>query len=179
MFSTRTAVLLPVAAGLALIGACSSSGGSSGSGGSGGSGTSGAAPPATGNTVSAQTTSLGKILVDGRGRTVYVFANDKTSKSTCDGACAADWPPVKAPAKLPASQPGVTGALGTTTRSDGTHQLTVAGHPVYNFSGDSAAGQTKGQGITLNGGLWTVVLPSGAPDVHPAGASSPASIPGY
>ena len=68
-----------------------------------------------------------------------------------------------APATLPASEPGVTGKLASTTRSDGTRQLTVAGHPVYTFTGDLAAGQTTGQNVVLNGGLWTVVSPAGAP----------------
>jgi peptide/nickel transport system substrate-binding protein len=68
---------------------------------------------------------------------------------------------------------------GTTTRSDGSHQLTVAGHPVYTFAGDTSPGQTKGQGITLNGGLWTVVSPSGSPDTKPAGAATPVSGGGY
>jgi predicted lipoprotein with Yx(FWY)xxD motif len=166
MLARRNVVLLTLAAGVALSSACSSSGGSSGSG---------PTPQATGEAISAQSTSLGKILVDGRGRTVYVFANDKTNVSTCDGACAADWPPVPAPSPLPASPPGVPGALGTTARSDGTSQLTVAGHPLYTFSGDSAAGQTKGQGITLNGGLWTVVSPAGTPDKNAASTG----IPGY
>ena len=164
MLTRRNVVLLTIAAtGIALSSACGSSDGSSGAG---------PTPPATGEAVSAQSTSLGTILVDGRGRTVYVFANDKTNVSTCDGACAADWPPVPAPSPLPASPPGVQGALGTTARSDGTRQLTVAGHPLYTFSGDSAAGQTKGQGITLNGGLWTVVSPAGAPDKNAGTAAS-------
>src|SRR3954454_18887302 len=125
MLTRRNAVLLTITAtGIALSSACGSSDGSSGAG---------PTPPATGEAVSAQSTSLGTILVDGRGRTVYVFANDKTTASTCDGACAADWPPV--PASPPPAPPqGVTGALGTTARSDGTRQLTVAGHPLYTFS---------------------------------------------
>jgi predicted lipoprotein with Yx(FWY)xxD motif len=173
MLKTPKLIVLSLAtAGAALGTACSSSGGS---------GASGPVPPATGDAVSAQSTSLGTILVDGRGRTVYEFANDKTNASTCTGACAADWPAVRAPATLPASLPGVTGALGMTTRTDGDHQLTVAGHPVYTFSGDSAPGQTNGQGINLNGGLWTVVSPSGAPDANPtpAGGAPPAPGPGY
>jgi predicted lipoprotein with Yx(FWY)xxD motif len=171
MLTRRNVVLLNLAAaGVALTGACSSSAGSGGSG---------PTPPATGKAVSAQSTSLGKILVDGRGRTVYAFANDKMNASTCDGACAADWPPVPAPSQLPASLPGVTGALGATTRSDGTRQLIVAGHPLYTFSGDSAAGQTKGQGITLNGGLWTVVSPEGAPEKNVGGAAAGTGVPGY
>jgi predicted lipoprotein with Yx(FWY)xxD motif len=172
MLTRRNAVLLTIAAAsVAFSSACGSSAGSSGSG-------SGPTPPATGEAVSAQSTSLGTILVDGRGRTIYVFANDKTNASTCDGACAADWPPVPAPSPLPASPPGVMGALGTTARSDGTSQLTVAGHPLYTFSGDSAAGQTKGQGLTLNGGLWTVVSPAGAPDTK-AGAAASTGVQGY
>ena len=120
-------------------------------------------PTANGDAVSAQATSLGSILVDGRGRTVYEFANDTGSTSTCTGSCASVWLPVPAPATLPASELGVTGTLASTTRSDGTRQLTVAGHPVYTFTGDSAAGQTTGQNVVLNGGLWTVVSPAGAP----------------
>jgi predicted lipoprotein with Yx(FWY)xxD motif len=68
----------------------------------------------------------------------------------------------------------VTGTIGSITRSDGSHQLTVASHPLYTFSGDSNAGQTNGQGINLNGGVWTVVSPAGAPQTNPTGASSPA-----
>jgi predicted lipoprotein with Yx(FWY)xxD motif len=165
MLSKRSVVLLTIAAaGVAPSSACSSSNGSSGSG---------PTPAVSGTAVSAQSTSLGPILVDGRGRTVYVFANDKTNVSTCDGACAADWPPVPAPSPQQASPPGVPAALGTTTRSDGTRQLTAAGHPLYTFSGDAAAGQTKGQGITLNGGLWTVVTPAGAPDKNAASSGTP------
>jgi predicted lipoprotein with Yx(FWY)xxD motif len=132
------------------------------------------APTASDATVSAQPTALGTILVDAQGRTVYDFANDKTSASSCTGACAANWPFVPAPASLPASLPGVTGKLGTTVRVGGARQLTVAGHPVYTFAGDSAPGQTNGQGKVLDGGLWTVVSPAGTPEANPVGAASQA-----
>jgi predicted lipoprotein with Yx(FWY)xxD motif len=170
------------AAGLTLLAACGSSGGSD---------SPAAAPPAatsstsasgssgSGSVLSAQSTGLGTILVDSRGRTVYVFANDKANVSNCDAACAANWPPVSAPTPLPASLPGVSGAIGMATRSDGSHQLSVAGHPVYTFTGDSAAGQTNGQGINLNGGVWTVVLPTGAPDTSPSGAGAQTTGPSY
>lgn len=158
----RVGVLSVVAAAVALaVTGCSSS--------SGGATPTAGAPSATGGVISAQSTSLGTILVNGKGLTVYDFANDKSSASTCTGACAANWLFVPAPASLPASVPGVTGKLGTTTRSDGARQLTVAGHPVYTFVGDSSPGQTNGQGITLNGGLWTVVSPAGAPVTNPTG----------
>jgi predicted lipoprotein with Yx(FWY)xxD motif len=139
-------------------------------------------PPATGDPVSAQTTALGSILVDGQGRTIYQFANDKTNLSTCDAACAVTWPYVPAPDSLPTSSPGVSGKVGSTTRADGHRQLTVAGHPLYTFVGDSTPGQTNGQGINLNGGVWTVVSPAGVPlaSPSPAGSATQTAIaPGY
>jgi predicted lipoprotein with Yx(FWY)xxD motif len=114
--------------------------------------------------------SLGTILVDSAGKTLYDFDRDTGTTSTCDGVCAVDWPPVIAPDSLPASLPVVTGELGTTTRGDGSKQLTIDGHPVYTYSGDQP-GQTHGQGLTLNGGLWSAVTPAGSP-VGAAGASA-------
>ncbi|MEV0804212.1 hypothetical protein AB0I34_41425 [Kribbella sp. NPDC050281] len=139
-------------------------------------------PPATGDPVSAQTTALGTILVDGRGRTIYQFANDKNNTSTCAAACLDNWPYVPAPDSLPTSSPGVSGKVGSITRDDGHRQLTVAGHPLYTFVVDSSPGQTNGQGINLNGGVWTVVSPAGAPlaNPSPASAATQTSIaPGY
>jgi hypothetical protein len=83
--------------------------------------------------------------------------------------------PVAAPDTLPTSLPGVPAELGSTKRDDGTQQLTVAGHPVYTFEGDSKPGQTNGNGITLNGGLWTAVSPNGSP----VAASSSSGMTGY
>ena len=104
--------------------------------------------------------------------TIYLFAPDKAGKSVCYGSCATYWPPVPAPATLPASLPGVTGMLGTTTRDDGSKQLTVAGHPLYTYAGDSKAGQTKGQNLDINGGLWTVVAANGSSDTTSASGGS-------
>jgi predicted lipoprotein with Yx(FWY)xxD motif len=160
-----TLVAVPLALGaLALTAACGASGGTA------------SAAPSTSNgsgPVASASTDLGTILVDGRGRTVYEFANDTGTRSTCDGACAQEWPPVMAPDALPTSLPGVSGELGTTTRGDGGTQLTIAGHPVYTFSGDGAPGQTNGQGINLNGGVWNVVTTAGSP--VQAGSSAPAT----
>jgi predicted lipoprotein with Yx(FWY)xxD motif len=122
--------------------------------------------------VATASTGLGTILVNGTGRTVYEFGKDTGSRSTCDSGCAFVWPPVAAPATLPASLPGVSGQLGSTTRTDGSKQLTIAGHPVYTYSGDNAAGDTTGQGIQLNGGVWNVVSPAGAPVTGSASSSS-------
>ena len=169
----RRWIAVPLA--LVTITVAAACGGNSGSS-SGSSGTSASAPTASGELLSTAKTSLGTILVDGKGMTVYNFANDTGTSSTCVDACAADWKAVVAPASLPSSLPGVTGALGSTTRADGTLQVTVAGHPVYTFVGDSKPGQTNGQGKVLNGGLWTVVSPDGKP-VAASGSASP-SAPG-
>lgn len=122
--------------------------------------------------VSTASTGLGTVVVNSSGRTVYEFGRDTGSTSTCTGGCAAIWPPVLAPATLPASLPGITGPLGSTTRTDGGRQLTIAGHPVYTYSGDGAPGDTNGQGLQLNGGVWHAVAPSGSPVT---GMGSPSS----
>jgi predicted lipoprotein with Yx(FWY)xxD motif len=157
-------VVVPVAVGaLAVTAACGSPYGGTSSAPAQGS-------AAAGAVIARASTDLGTILVDAKGRTVYDFANDSGSTSTCNGACAQTWLPVAAPDALPASLPGVPAELGSTTRTDGTTQLTVGGHPVYTFDGDSGPGQTNGDGLTLNGGLWTVVSPDGSPGA--AGSSS-------
>lgn len=107
-------------------------------------------------------TSLGKVLVNSKGRTVYVFAADPKGKSTCRGACAAAWPPVIVSSKNVGKPDGGAARLGTITRSDGRLQLTVNGRPVYTFTGDSAKGDVNGQGIDGFGARWWVVGPNGA-----------------
>jgi predicted lipoprotein with Yx(FWY)xxD motif len=150
-------------------------------GGGSGSGTAGTSSTGSGaaSVLRPEDGPLGRILVDRRGRTVYVFATDAAGTSSCTGACATNWPPVVAPDPLPSSVPGVTGELGATERDDGSAQLTVADHPVYTFSGDAEPGQTNGQGVTLDGGLWTVVSPAGAP-VSGSGEGPTSDVnPGY
>lgn len=111
--------------------------------------------------LSVRPSDLGRILVDRSGRTVYRFAADDSAVSTCSGSCATYWPYVAAPATLPGRLPGVTGTLGASTRPDGKRQLTLDGRPLYTYVGDSAPGQTTGQGLNLSGGLWWVVAPDG------------------
>jgi predicted lipoprotein with Yx(FWY)xxD motif len=145
--------------------------------------TSGQAAPAvtaSGALLASAQTALGPILVDGKGMTVYMFAADKNGKSVCDGSCASYWPPVPAPATLPASLTGVTAKLGSTTRDDGSKQLTVGGRPVYTYAGDEAPGDTEGQGTNLSGGLWWVLSPAGAVVKTKAGdASDSSEMSGY
>jgi predicted lipoprotein with Yx(FWY)xxD motif len=111
--------------------------------------------------VSVATAGVGKILVDGQGRTMYGFAADTKGHSNCNGSCLVYWPAVKAGTTPPTDMAGVTATFGVLHRSDGTSQLTVNGWPMYTYAGDSKAGQTKGQGLNNAGGLWWVVNASG------------------
>jgi predicted lipoprotein with Yx(FWY)xxD motif len=149
---------------LAAVGVLAVGCGSNGSG-SGGYGSSGTAPASGGATsvatVSATSTNLGMILVDGSGRTLYLFAKDQPDQSACAGACVAAWP-VDQSSGTPKAGSGVKAALlGTIKRGDGTTQVTYDHHPLYYYSGDSGAGQQNGQGVDAFGAKWFVVAPAG------------------
>jgi predicted lipoprotein with Yx(FWY)xxD motif len=104
---------------------------------------------------------LGTFLVDAQGRTLYLFQKDKTSRSTCSGACAQAWPPAIA-AGTPSGTGGVRKALlGTSKRADGKLQLTYNGHPLYRFVKDSKPGDVKGQGVSAFGARWYAVNTAG------------------
>ena len=106
-------------------------------------------------------TALGSVLVDARGRTLYLFDKDKHGRSACYGACATYWPPLLSSAK-PRREKGVRASLlGLTTRTDGKRQVTYAGHPLYRFVGDKQAGQTTGEGLTDFGAPWDAIAASG------------------
>lgn len=107
------------------------------------------------------TTKLGTFLVDRSGHTLYLFEADKTSKSTCTGSCAAAWPPALTSGKPTAGHGVKSSLIGTTKRSDGTTQVTYAGHPLYRFVKDTKPGTTKGEGSKAFGAEWYVVKPSG------------------
>ena len=104
---------------------------------------------------------LGSILVDNRGRTLYLFEKDKRGKSSCDGACATYWPPLLTHG-VPAAERGVKQSLlGVTRRASGVTQVTYAGHPLYRFVGDAKPGQTSGQNSHAFGADWYVVSSAG------------------
>lgn len=114
-----------------------------------------------GTKVAVASSKLGRILVDRRGRTLYLFEKDKHGKSACYGQCAKFWPPLLTRGK-PVARAGVkTKLLGVKRRKNGTRQVTYAGHPLYFYAGDAEAGQTTGEGSTLFGAGWDVVAPSG------------------
>jgi len=108
---------------------------------------------------------LGTVLVNGQGLTLYLFVPDKQSgASTCYGACAQAWPPLQLPTGVtaPVAGPGVQSALlGTTTRTDGTVEVTYNKWPLYLYVTDSEPGQATGQAVNNLGGLWYVMSPDG------------------
>jgi predicted lipoprotein with Yx(FWY)xxD motif len=161
----------------ALIAAgCGSS--TSGSGG-GSAAASSAAPSAASSAQSSssmvKTTTIGgvAVLTNAQGMTLYWFVPDTSTKSNCNGSCAKYWPPMKGPVT---AGTGVTGKLGTISRSDGSMQATYNGHPLYTYVADTAPGQAKGNGLNLSGGVWHEVTVSGA--AAPAAAHSSAASSG-
>jgi predicted lipoprotein with Yx(FWY)xxD motif len=116
---------------------------------------------------------LGPIVVDGSGRTLYRFDKDSASPpaSNCEGSCAQLWPPVLVGTQISLS--GVNQALlGTIKRPDGTVQLTLHGWPLYRYAGDSTPGQANGEGI---GGVWFAARPTGAKALRVGTAAGPSS----
>jgi predicted lipoprotein with Yx(FWY)xxD motif len=146
-----------------VVAGCGSGGGSSGSayGGAKPSASTSAPAPAGGPSVKLASTGLGKVLVDARGRTLYLFEADKGPMSKCDGACASIWPPLTATGRPTAGSGLAAAKLGTTKRSDGATEVTYNGHPLYTYAGDQAPGQTAGQGLDDFGAEWYALSAAG------------------
>ena len=171
---TRTAILVAgAAASLMTLSACS--------GGGYGSGAAPASQPQSVNQevsqaggvklAVAQVGTLGQVVTDQNGLTLYRFDKDKAkpSVSNCNGACAEMWPPALGDSANLQLQ-GVDAALvGAVTRADGTKQLTLNGWPLYTYAKDTAAGDAKGQGV---GKTWFAATPQGKKAQSPAVSSS-------
>jgi predicted lipoprotein with Yx(FWY)xxD motif len=139
--------------------------GVAGCGGSDG-GTGSAAPPqaSAGRPAALGVTtagSLGKVLVDARGRTLYAFEKDRAGRSACTGACAAAWPPLRVVGDPVVGAGLAASKVASASRSDGGPELTYDGHPLYRFSRDRKPGDTHGQGLREFGGRWSAVSPTG------------------
>jgi len=162
--STRRTLAIVLAAAALAFAACGSedddASPSSSSGDSATTSTTSAAPASSDETLQAATTSLGDVLVDADGRTLYVFTKDAGGKSNCTGQCAQTWPPLTATGAPTAGEGADATKLGTITRDDGSAQVTYAGSPLYLYAPDTSPGDTKGQGV---GGVWFVVSPDGKP----------------
>ena len=117
---------------------------------------------ATGSaTVKTRHGKLGTFLVDGKGRTLYLFEKDRTKKSTCTDACANGGPPLTTMGRPMGAGAAKSSLLGTSKRADGTTQVTYKGHPLYFFVQDKKAGDTKGQNVDGFGAEWYVLSPAG------------------
>jgi predicted lipoprotein with Yx(FWY)xxD motif len=116
---------------------------------------------ATGHTISLCSTKLGRVLVNSKGHTLYLFKKDRQGASTCYQSCPTFWPPLLKHG-TPTLGPGVKKSLlGTTKRRNGTLQLTYNKHPLYTYKLDTSAGQTKGEGLTAFGAKWYAVSATG------------------
>lgn len=109
-----------------------------------------------GETVSTHGSQFGRILSDGRGRALYVFTREKTSRSECYGECADAWPPLLTEGEPRAAGGASARLLGTTRRHDGSTQVTYRGQPVYYYVSDTKPGQVTCQAVAEFGGTWLV-----------------------
>jgi len=131
--------------------------------------------------VSVRKTALGSVLVDARGRTLYLFEKDRNGLSMCSSACTAYWPPLTSHV-APRAGSGVHKTLLTLGKAhNGVRQVLYAGHPLYTFVGDKLAGQTTGEGLTNFGAGWYALAASGQKVDKSDGTSSstPGSSGGY
>jgi len=111
--------------------------------------------------VGVASTPLGRVVVDSKGRTLYLFEKDRNRRSACYGQCATFWPPLLTHGKPVARAGARQILLGTTRRANGSQQVTYAGHPLYRFVQDRKPGQTKGEGSREFGAGWDVLSPTG------------------
>jgi predicted lipoprotein with Yx(FWY)xxD motif len=111
--------------------------------------------------VGVASTPLGRVVVDSKGRTLYLFEKDTNHRSACYGQCATYWPPLLTHGKPAARAGAKQSLLGTTRRTNGSQQVTYAGHPLYRFIEDREAGQTRGEGLVEFGAGWDVLSPAG------------------
>jgi predicted lipoprotein with Yx(FWY)xxD motif len=159
---TRRKTMTILAGATALVVAAFSAAGCGSTGGSNAS-----SPPktATGKsaTIGVANENVGKVLVDSRGRTLYLFERDSGSKSVCNGACSVQWPPLLASGKPTVGSGANPSLAAISARLDGKTQVTYNGHPVYLFFGDRKPGDTNGQAVNAFGGRWYALSPSGDP----------------
>jgi len=126
-----------------------------------------------GAVVGVATTSLGPVLVDKKGFTVYLLTADAPGHSTCSTQCLQYWPLVPAGTAVP-SVPGISAALSTTKATSGASMVTAGGWPLYTFVKDKTPGDVAGEGVKTFGGIWYAVSPSGTPVAAPAAPAAPA-----
>ena len=171
MRSSRTGAGLILGGALAaLLAAC---GGTTGSNPPGGP----AASPSSSPLIHTASITVGgkteTVLKNTNGLTLYYFTSDTATTIACTGGCAGNWPPLLSSSGTPTADPALPGQLAVLNGANG-NQVVYNGHPLYNFSKDSASGDANGQGI---GGKWFVATP----DLAAAAAASATATakPGY
>lgn len=124
--------------------------------------TSGGASAAAATIDVADNQSLGPILTDADGNTVYLFEKDEADESYCSGECASVWPPVTTDGDAQAGDGADASLLTTIERDDGTQQVAYDGHPLYLYQGDSKPGDANGNGLDQFGAEWYALTPDGS-----------------
>jgi predicted lipoprotein with Yx(FWY)xxD motif len=175
----RKLLVLAALAAVALAG-CGTSASSSGSGSASGAAAAGGSSSSSGAVLTTWESPVGQIVVTADGRAVYVFDKDTggSAASACTGSCVGLWPAVTTTSSSPAVD-GVSGDVGTQPTADGKQQLTLDGHRLYTYAGDSGSQQVNGQGFM---GIWWLVSPDGQKLTATAGSSSssaPVQAPSY
>ena len=173
--STRLYTLAAGAAAALVLSACGSSGGTS-TGSSSGTSTGTNTATTAGPTVTVNSTGLGQVLTNSAGLTLYYLTTDSAMSFACTGSCLQNWHPLVAPSSGPQPGSGVTATLATVARGS-DKQVTIGGHPVYTYVGDSAKGDTNGQNVMDNGGIWYALKSDGSPVIGSSGGSTQTSPP--
>jgi predicted lipoprotein with Yx(FWY)xxD motif len=119
-------------------------------------------PSAANSAIGVRNTPLGRVLVDAKGRTIYLFEADDPNKSNCSGACVSIWPPLTSGAKPKATGGALAAKIGTISTSGGKSLVTYNDHSLYYYVGDQKAGDTKGQDLNQFGAGWYVLAPNGS-----------------
>jgi len=167
---TKNVMTVLAASAVLVVAACGGSSNGSGSGGSTESSSSGGSTQ-----VETHSGPLGTYLTDSKGRTLYMFASDSPTTSSCTGQCLTYWPPLTTTGTPTANVGATDSMLGTIAMSGGDKQVTYGGHPLYYFAGDTTPGDTKGQGSSNFGAKWWVLSASGKPISGSGGPSSTTS----
>jgi predicted lipoprotein with Yx(FWY)xxD motif len=156
--------LVGAAAVAVLVAACGSDGDTTSSSTPSSSTESTSTQSSSGAVLDVASTSLGDVLVDGQGRTVYMLTADSSNHSSCSGECLEYWPPVAAPdsGSVPPIA-GISAKLGVTKTTSGESMLTANGWPLYTYEDDKAPGDVNGQGVKTFGGTWYALSPGGEP----------------
>ncbi|HEY0259188.1 MAG TPA: hypothetical protein VGC18_04995 [Lacisediminihabitans sp.] len=176
MKTTTALTLAGAALAIVTLAGCASMA-ASGSGSTGSAPSSSSSSTAVSGDAGVAKTSLGTIVVDGKGMTAYFFDKDTANSgmSACTGQCESLWPAITSSSTTPTVS-GISGTVGTITGVAGGNQITIDGRPIYTFSGDKAAGDVNGQGLM---GIWWAVSPSGSKITTAPTSSTGGSTGGY